>query len=227
MAQISSTVGRPSPTPWNISSGQSNNGTAPARQALNPVTIVNDETLTKWNKFRGEPRKELDDAWEDLLKNINIKLTTSDLQKINRKSTRLSDGTYLGQLTVYHQLHCLKSLRQAFHPDYYHINMRHMDDHIDHCLDNLRRLAMCKADISILTFDWVDNNRKPLPNFEIEQECYNWNTLDEWAGQHSFNVFDNKSLIHPKFGKSLRFAFSQSVANPSQGLRSRSMNRDT
>jgi hypothetical protein len=187
-------------------------GAAPARQSLDPVTIVNDETLTKWNKYRGPPRPELDKAWEDLLQNINIRLTASDLRKIDRRSTKLSDGsdTYLGQLTVYHQLHCLKSLRQAFHPDYYHINMRHMDDHIDHCLDNLRRLAMCKADISILTFDWVDNNRKPLPNFQIEQECYNWDTLDKWAAQHAFDVFDNKTLLHPKFGTSIAlFRFMQ------------------
>lgn len=46
---------------------------------------------------------------------------------------------YLSGLNVHHQLHCLKMIRQAIYPEYYLKGKeapRHMEDHIDHCVDS-------------------------------------------------------------------------------------------
>jgi hypothetical protein len=32
--------------------------------------------------------------------------------------------------------------------------------HIDHCLDDLRMMMMCKADISLLTYEWIPHYHK-------------------------------------------------------------------
>ena len=60
---------------------------------------------------------------------------------------------------------------------------------------------MCKADISLGTYDWIDNNRRPLTNFHTEHSCYDFAAVDDWARQHSFDMYDNVSLVHPSLGK--------------------------
>lgn len=62
---------------------------------------------------------------------------------------------------------------------------------------------MCKADISLGSYDWVDNNRRPLTDFHTEHSCYDFDAVNEWAGQHSFDMYDNISLVHPFLGKSI------------------------
>lgn len=112
---------------------------------------------------------------------------------------------YMSELNVHHQLHCLKMIRQAFYPEYYTERpMRHMSEHLDHCIDNLRMAIMCKADISLQTYDWLDNNRRPFANFEIEHDCFNWDSVNNWAKERSFNLYDNETLLHPNFGMVVR-----------------------
>ena len=61
---------------------------------------------------------------------------------------------------------------------------------------------MCKADVALLTFDWVDNDRAPKPNFDIQHECKNWESIDAWAKEHAFDIFDETMLVHPTLGMS-------------------------
>ena len=95
-------------------------------------------------------------------------------------------------------MHLLTSSDQ----DYYgQLPGGHLPDHIDHCLDNLRQLIMCKADVSLQTYDWLDNTPRPFANFKIEHDCYNWNALNDWAKERSFDLYDNATLLHPTLGK--------------------------
>jgi len=50
----------------------------------------------------------------------------------------------------------------------------------------LRRIVMCRADIAILTFDWRPelSVEKPWPNFEVEHNCANFDSVDAWAGKN-------------------------------------------
>lgn len=108
----------------------------------------------------------------------------------------------MAELNVHHRLHCLKVLRQALHPEVYSdAPQRHMSEHLDHRLDSIRQLVMCKAGISLETYDWVDNNRRPFANFQVEHECVDLDALDGWAKKRNFDVFDGKTLVHPRFGK--------------------------
>lgn len=45
---------------------------------------------------------------------------------------------------------------------------------------------MCRADIAILTFDWRPelSVEKPWPNFEVEHNCANFDSVDAWAGKN-------------------------------------------
>lgn len=99
------------------------------------------------NPFRGPPRPELDEAWDELTQYTSIKVTAEDLGRINRTSVQLADGSgmYFSGLNVHHQLHCLKMIRQSMYPDYYFKGEkppRHQEDHIDHCIDSMSFMVL-------------------------------------------------------------------------------------
>lgn len=72
----------------------------------------------------------------------------------------------------------------------------------DHCVEDIRQALMCQADTSIITYNWRPNSRRPWPNFSVDRTCVDWDALDSWAAQRSFSLYDQKSLVHPEFGKS-------------------------
>ncbi|ETS85843.1 hypothetical protein PFICI_03868 [Pestalotiopsis fici W106-1] len=186
---------------------------SPAREALQPEKVFFwNEVGTDENVYKGPPSPELDAAWNQLVAYSNLRIKAEDLKKIDRTSVRLSDASghlteyYWSGLNVHHQIHCLKLLRQALYPDYYFKGnvklQRHLEDHLDHCIDNIRLTLMCKADISLGSYDWVDNNRRPLTNFRSEHSCYNWDKVNNWARDRHFDIYDNVTLVHPFLGKS-------------------------
>lgn len=103
---------------------------------------------------------------------------------------------------VYHELHCLKYIRHYIYRDSYPIIKTNVPslDHIDHCIDSLRQLVMCRTDVAIQTYSWIPTLRIPWANFETEHECQNWDALDGWASQRAFDLYDPKMLRHPTLG---------------------------
>lgn len=63
---------------------------------------------------------------------------------------------------------------------------------------------MCNADLSINTFEWIPNFRRPWPNFEVVHECANWDSIKQWAWANSFDGFDGNLIKHPDFHPELR-----------------------
>ena len=71
----------------------------------------------------------------------------------------------------------------------------------DHCFDDIRQALMCNADTSVVTFEWKPDYRRPWPNFAVEKTCVDWEALDKWAGDRSFQLYDQHSLVHPQLGE--------------------------
>jgi len=60
------------------------------------------------HKYVGNPRKELDEAWHELLEGTLIRYSEEELKLAgNVTSVKHKDGGYLGGLGVSHSLHCL------------------------------------------------------------------------------------------------------------------------
>ncbi|MCJ1445534.1 MAG: hypothetical protein MMC23_006039 [Stictis urceolatum] len=163
-------------------------------------------SLEEENPFKGSVfTPEQTETWRELLSWQTLLISEDDLRalgKLSDTSARFEDGSgYLGQLDVYHELHCLNYIREYIHRDYYPngetIETQVM--HIDHCTDTLRQITMCHADISIVTFDWVDHHWQPYPDFAIERECRNWDSIFEYAKSHQPDMH-NGSFFHPKYG---------------------------
>ena len=126
-----------------------------------------------------------------------------------------------GMLTiadVYHELHCVDYIRKYVHSDYYTLpnvigasHIDHVGKYIqsygswqweltsaDHCIDMLRQLVMCKADISVMTFSWHPHVPGPWPKFELNHECRNWDNINMWARERAIIEGDLEIILRPK-----------------------------
>jgi hypothetical protein len=70
----------------------------------------------------------------------------------------------------------------------------------DHCIEYIRENLMCKPDISLITYKWVNGTRgnekigeskTPLPSNKdlSDHECVNWDRINSWAEDRAFDLF--------------------------------------
>ncbi|KAI1415269.1 hypothetical protein F5Y13DRAFT_196625 [Hypoxylon sp. FL1857] len=162
-----------------------------------PVTYVN-----KWltgdpdtPKFMGQPRAEMDHAWHDLLSATSIRFSEEELLLAeNASSIRHKDGGYVGGLGISHSLHCVKRIKQYMHPEYYYQGDQAWEElflHADHCLESLRQVVLCSADVSPYTLEWTPHSRyKPAVRVPQAHACVNWEALHEWMSARAASLDD-------------------------------------
>ncbi|KAG2363208.1 hypothetical protein BDR07DRAFT_1404903 [Suillus spraguei] len=116
-------------------------------------------------------------------------------------------GGYMASVEVIHQLHCIDMLRRVSWGDKSSGNDHgkssdHDDDesskifwriHLDHCIEMLRQIIMCRGDVTMLTYDWVKGLKDPFPNFNIPHRCRNFEKVLDWVDEH--RVFVHQSDV--------------------------------
>ena len=65
--------------------------TAPLNDVLVPEKKFVHATFRSRNPYKGPPSPELDHAWHQLFVNSNIRVSASDLEKINKTSVPVGD----------------------------------------------------------------------------------------------------------------------------------------
>ncbi|KAM0817868.1 putative DUF3328 domain-containing protein [Seiridium cardinale] len=122
----------------------------------------------------------------------------------NQTSVQLPNGPgSLVWMDVSHQLHCVKYLRQWIYRDYYHPDVGpeetpHWLLHTDHCLDLIRQALMCRADTSLMTFQWEADRREPMIKLESpEHVCVDWEDLMEKVKSRRVSDADMAVLTNP------------------------------
>ncbi|KAH8742344.1 hypothetical protein F5883DRAFT_74984 [Diaporthe sp. PMI_573] len=152
--------------------------------------------------YAGEPTPESDEAWHTLLNNMSVRVTGEELARHNQTSVELPGGGYLAWLGVFHELHCVKMLRQWSWREHYFPNMtahehRHQMVHIDHCLDWLRNAAICGADTSALAvFKWDEKLPHPMLNTKrVPHRCVDWDALTR---SHEDRVVSRDEIVSLK-----------------------------
>ncbi|QKX55362.1 uncharacterized protein TRUGW13939_02454 [Talaromyces rugulosus] len=154
--------------------------------------FLSDGTMNpdKPTAFNGEPRAELDIAWESLLQYQNVKIQPDELGQFsgNDDLVMLSDGSgYFGTVAVYHGLHCVERLHHYMHQDHYYKDLsdndfRLLKHHTEHCLD------------------WLRHHPYPVARDHGKHKCVKWEPLENWMGQRSFDPFEHDLLRHPIYG---------------------------
>lgn len=182
----------------------------PAVKELEYIRVTAD--INNPNPYKGSPSQEVDSAWDELLRGYNIRIPSKTLHKMNRNSVLLADdsGDYWGILSSYHNLHCLRQIRQHLAPEYYaETGYSHTASvyppHIEHCIESLRQFVMCHADATMLTWYWPAEKPQPgekyfpKTNYTFHEQCVNWPKLQEWAIQNSFEL-SPETISHPDYG---------------------------
>lgn len=103
----------------------------------------------------------------------------------------LGDDAYVATLDIQHKIHCLNELRKMAFADYgedapekkVHGQMWWI--HLRHCTDMLAQDIMCHADADLVTYNWVDSQSSPFPDFSINRKCRDFRTLFEFVDERS------------------------------------------
>ncbi|KAI0595201.1 hypothetical protein F4775DRAFT_595552 [Biscogniauxia sp. FL1348] len=168
-------------------------------------------------KYRGPPTEELEEAWYELWNRGSIEVPLDGAARLNKSDLRLKhvdfdqNRGYIAILEVFHQLHCLNSIRQYTWKGYYEGNLREWlqlpghDDavdsnftdlqnvgermHIDHCIETLRLQLMCNADVTPL-FLVVDESSGlgSSADFNTHHKCRNWDNILKWQDEHNIKT---------------------------------------
>ncbi|KAL9620549.1 MAG: hypothetical protein Q9160_004910 [Pyrenula sp. 1 TL-2023] len=101
---------------------------------LAAIYEVRTHNLYASSKYSGSPGAEVDEAWSALLAPMNIRVSAEELARNNRTSVRLQsgdeEGGYMAWLGIFHELHCVKLLRQWKYKEHYYPDIdeaRHRD----------------------------------------------------------------------------------------------------
>ncbi|KAJ5632708.1 hypothetical protein N7490_009047 [Penicillium lividum] len=182
--------------------------TPPSTPMMKWQDQIIDSTVYHPSPYSGNPSPDIDHAWNQLTSGFNLRVPKSTLDRLNRTSIPLSDGSgYIAGWDATHQLHCLLSIRHALAPEYYATEMASMykpenevyPTHISHCIELLRKQIMCKAEGSLFTYEWSPTQHAPMTNFAVEHKCVDWDSMYEWSIENSFPLHENL-LIHPTLG---------------------------
>ncbi|KAF2466312.1 uncharacterized protein BDR25DRAFT_237546, partial [Lindgomyces ingoldianus] len=165
-----------------------------------------DDTLYP-NAFIGDPRPEVNEAWSELLSNPYFRVNTSEYSRLGLNRSTLgvvgSDEKVIS-FSVYHELHCLKTLYRWIHQDYYFPSLPKDSDehnfqrwHAEHCISYLRQATMCTASLSPITLEWFEatpGEHRPKPNTHAPLKCVDWHRLNSWAAERRTDLYDLDSL---------------------------------
>ncbi|PWY64971.1 hypothetical protein BO94DRAFT_356730 [Aspergillus sclerotioniger CBS 115572] len=154
-----------------------------------------------------DPGPTTDAAWEELLGGMFIRVTTEELQVTNQTSITLDgDDSHLAWLGVYHDLHCINTLRRWMHRDYYHPNLTaaeldKLQSHTSHCLDVLRQAIQCHADAYLMTFRWLETEQKPVFSPKVPMRtCVDFDLLQQSLEPRSVDPEEIQGLQNPLMG---------------------------
>lgn len=145
--------------------------------------------------YRSKWSPEVDSAWRSIAAIKTWAISAEDIEKLGKdpsKTIKMPDefgfgpDKYAVSLDIQHNLHCLNYLRKHLNYDYYYRTkfgdrLPILDEnHRDHCIDILRQTLMCYSSLDLVTYNWVEGQPGPFPDFNINRRCRDHKKLLEW-----------------------------------------------
>ncbi|KAI1313546.1 hypothetical protein F5Y03DRAFT_405131 [Xylaria venustula] len=161
---------------------------------------------------RQMPNPDADSLWEDYERVRPLRLTKSQIIRMGKDPSEVSkyedkhwgfgDDAYVGDLDVFHQLHCLNTLRQYAYADYYNLTAIDASDensltavHVNHCVDILFQEIQCSGNVGFITSGWVENQRYPQPDMSINRKCIVFENVVAWRNAHAVDPDKYKEVM--------------------------------
>ncbi|KAE8381317.1 hypothetical protein BDV26DRAFT_289584 [Aspergillus bertholletiae] len=159
------------------------------------------------SNYRGEPSDLTEESWKALWETPAIGVPREKLELLNKSDpTALNwfpappafdheaKDEFAALVEVFHQLHCINTLRLEVHKDSYYNTFGEWPDgsgpgneevkktHIDHCIELLRITLMCTSDVTPLLFiDEPHAFQGRTPEFNTMHTCRNFWGIREWV----------------------------------------------
>lgn len=185
---------------------------SPASNVIKYETRVFPENFVNRGPYMGReedglPTAETDALWEDLYEFGISRINGVDAAQLPNFTTAIPNmpDSYVVELDVFHQLHCLNTLRKTLFPLQYpdqftdlytkegQRNYTSNDArHYDHCIDTIRESLMCHADVATIYWQWIPSVRVPKPRLEVTHTCRDFEAIREWAKENELMGSEQK-----------------------------------
>ncbi|KAF7794187.1 hypothetical protein EIP86_005319 [Pleurotus ostreatoroseus] len=149
--------------------------------------------------YSSDPSDEVDNAWNDLYNDFGIsQISKAEALDLPNKTVPLpaDPSQYVIALA--------NVLRKIIHRDYYadpitgdigEIPQKDVAEHTGHCLNMLRQVIMCHADISPIVWHWSERDNEAMAVMNVAHSCRNWESIESWAKEHQLqHEFDR--VVH-------------------------------
>ncbi|KAI1115234.1 hypothetical protein F5Y14DRAFT_460791 [Nemania sp. NC0429] len=167
---------------------------SPAQGAVTYKTMA----LTP-SKYHGPPTPERNDMWRDLHhRGVVTGVSPEEARGLLNDTFVLKNGDHTIQLEVFHQLHCLDTIRLTLYSAQYPAFSPYGADgkpkeeaftHLDHCVDRLLQGIMCASNIGVAAI--TKRPGVPKESTPIEQRlridpqprmtCRSFEEVQQWA----------------------------------------------
>jgi len=173
-----------------------NEGYCQAPSLLNtPVPNMPRELITfeKNASFIDRPSPETDRAWEDLYPpGRGFVYIENGVQYGFEPGEATRDGRELYSISLYHQIHCLRLIRDNFWKVLDAIETKDQDSvweeyqnqlgnhHAFHCFDYILQSLRCAGDMAL---EWpmeVDGHRNTYDGYGVKHECKSQSAMMDW-----------------------------------------------
>jgi hypothetical protein len=162
-----------------------------------PVQYITHPISSKESIFRQPPSDEVDAAWDRITDIGVLVLSAEDVTQMGKDPSNVvkapeswgqGSDAHLAHLDGIHLLHCLNSMRQSLHSNFdrYHPNgiSKVYASHLSHCQEALVKHLMCQPSVELITYNWVERQDHPFPDFDNTRKCWDFEQLLDWQEQH-------------------------------------------
>ncbi|KAH8590153.1 hypothetical protein B0O99DRAFT_635324 [Bisporella sp. PMI_857] len=156
--------------------------------------IQNFSWFTDYSTVRDKDGDYVDRLWDEIIPGHGIVAVNHEWAA--RKGFPISmsllndhtKGVYI--IDAYHQIHCLTIVRKTFYEIQKNKSLTWPIEHSMHCFDNFRQYIQCTAGDTLL-YTWGKNSTGDGQ----QRRCRNWNTLRDWASEHTACYRDSPKPI--------------------------------
>ncbi|KAF7187155.1 Cyclochlorotine biosynthesis protein R, partial [Pseudocercospora fuligena] len=144
--------------------------------------------------YFGPPSKELDDRWDDLLRNEFPIMTEDEAAPFIPELVRVpKTNQFHFEPDVFHALHCVNMVRKEVSKSLYNVSSLEAQSsnsgidlpegwhlaHVEHCLDRLRQSVMCHGDLTPSPMYYWDGFGIALGRTG-PHTCRKWQPIRSW-----------------------------------------------
>lgn len=107
---------------------------------------------------------------------------------------------WLAKFGHIHMIHCLNMVRKFVHSEHYfpHGKPKNLGlIHVDHCIRSLLEGLMCHVDYGMYTYQWLEGEPSPEPDFQVNRQCRDYNALLQFSKQHRVD-YDRRVQYVPR-----------------------------